>query len=59
MGGSLNASTSNAIFLLSTGKSALHSANFFLEKISRMPSAEMENFVEHTPGKALKILRRL
>ena len=32
---------------------------FILEKISRMPSAEMENFVEHTPGKALKILRRL
>ena len=42
------------------GKSALHSAElFFLEKISRMPSAEMENFMAHTPGKALKILRRL
>ena len=33
--------------------------NFFLEKISRMPSAEVEHFVEHTAGKALKILRRL
>ena len=32
---------------------------FILEKISRTPSPEMENFVEHTPGKALKILRRL
>ena len=31
----------------------------FREKISRMPSAEMEDFVEHTPRKALKILRRL
>ena len=63
MGGTLNASTSNAIFFLSTGKSRKISFAFgriiFLEKISRMPSAEMENFVEHTPGKALKILRRL
>ena len=58
MGGTLNASTSNVIFLLSTGKSALHSAEFFF-LISRMPSAEVENFVEHAPGKALKILRRL
>ena len=59
MGGTLNASTSNTIFLLSTGKSALYSAEFFLEKISLMPSAEMENLGEHTPGKALKILCRL
>ena len=31
----------------------------FREKISRMPSAEMEDFVGHTPRKTLKILRRL
>ena len=31
----------------------------FREKISRMPSAEMKDFVGHKPLKALKILRRL
>ena len=31
----------------------------FREQISRMPSAEVEYFVEHTPRKTLKILRRL
>ena len=31
----------------------------FERKFSRMPSAEMEYFVEHTPRKTLKILRRL
>ena len=60
MDGTLKASTSNTTSLLSTRKSALHSAEFFFrDKISRMPSAGMEDFVEHKPRKALKILRRL